>query len=292
MESLKTYIKRGFHYILHGQPQMVVYAKTAVLGPNEYLKNRTALITGGTSGIGYEIAKAFINAGAQVIITGRNREKVQKVCKKIDCSVDRKGNIFGIEMDNTDAENLEIHFNEAISLIGDGRIDILVNNAGVIGGHISNTNEEEWDRVFNTNLKAVFFLSRLVARYYIKNGIHGNILNIASSSSLRPAVSAYTLTKWGIRGLTLGLAKALSPYGITVNGLAPGQTATPMLGRNPQKNIMAEKNAIGRMALPEEIANMAVFLTSDMGRMIMGDIIYMTGGSGVFSNEDMNYKFV
>ena len=292
MASLKKYIKRGLQYILHGQPKVIVYAKTVVLAPNEYLQDRTALITGGTSGIGYEIAKAFINAGAQVIITGRNREKVQRACEQIDCSVDRKGNIFGIAMDNTKVEDLEQHFNEALSLIGNRHIDILVNNAGVLGGHISNTNEDEWDKVFDTNLKGVFFLSRLVARYYKTNGIKGNILNIASSSSLRPAVSAYTLTKWGVRGLTLGLAKALSPYGITVNGLAPGQTATPMLGVNNQKDIAAKKNPIGRYALPEEIANMAVFLTSDMGRMIMGDIIYMTGGSGVFSNEDMNYNFV
>lgn len=124
----------------------------------------------------------------------------------------------------------------------------------------------------------------------VSNSIKGNILNIASSSSLRPAISAYTLSKWGIRGLTLGLARALAPYGITVNGIAPGQTATPMLLKDPSKGL-ATNTILGRYALPEEIANMAVFLVSEMGRSIVGDIVYMTGGSALLSYEDMNYSF-
>ena len=146
--------------------------------------------------------------------------------------------------------------------------------------------------MLDTNLKGVFFLSKEIGHYFKDNQIKGNILNIASSSSLRPAASAYTISKWGIRGLTLGLAKVLAPYGITVNGLAPGQTATPMLmENNTEGNIISPSVPIGRYALPEEIANMAVILVSDMGRMIMGDIVYMTGGAGVFSNEDMNWNF-
>lgn len=109
---------------------------------------------------------------------------------------------------------------------------------------------------------------------------------------MRPAASAYTLSKWGLRGLTIGLAKTFAPLGITVNGLAPGQTATPMLIKdNPDGNMYSEHVPINRYAHPCEIANMAVILVSDMGRMIMGDIVYMTGGAGVFSNEDMNYNF-
>lgn len=129
-----------------------------------------------------------------------------------------------------------------------------------------------------------------MGRYMRDNGIKGNILNIASSSSLRPAVSAYTLTKWGIRGLTLGLAKALASYGITVNGIAPGPTATPMLGKAEGADI-SFPNPLGRYALPEEIANMAVFLVSDMGRSVVGDIVYMTGGSGLVTFDDVEYTF-
>lgn len=124
-----------------------------------------------------------------------------------------------------------------------------------------------------------------------ENNIKGNILNIASSSSLRPAASAYTLTKWGTRGLTLGLAKTLAPYGITVNGIAPGPTATPMLHREQGDNLAFHGNPLGRFALPEEIANMAVFLVSPMGRSVVGDIVYMTGGSGLVTFDDVSYRF-
>ena len=115
--------------------------------------------------------------------------------------------------------------------------------------------------VLNTNLKGVFFLSQAVGRYMKDNKIKGNILNIASSSSLRPATSAYTISKWGIRGLTLGLAKSLAPLGIVVNGVAPGPTATPMIMHGDRSNITFDHIPAGRYAMPQEIANMAVFLT-------------------------------
>ena len=167
-----------------------------------------------------------------------------------------------------------------------------MNNAGVLGAHISNATEEEYDSVLDTNLKGPFFLSKLFGAYLKQNGIEGNILNIASSSSVRPAASAYTLSKWGIRGLTLGLAKAFAPYGIVVNGLAPGQTATPMLLSSKSEGDLFSPNVpLERYALPEEIANMAVILVSNMGKSIMGDIVYMTGGAGLLSNDDMNYSF-
>ena len=87
------------------------------------------------------------------------------------------------------------------------------------------------------------------------------------------------------------MAKTLAPYGITVNGIAPGPTATPMLGKKEGEDIAYTRNPLGRFTLPEEIANMAVFLVSDMGRSIVGDIIYMTGGSGLVTFDDVDYNF-
>lgn len=153
-----------------------------------------------------------------------------------------------------------------------------------------NADSSTYDNVLNTNLKGSFFLSQMVGKYMKENQIKGNILNIASSSSLRPAISAYTLSKWGMRGLTLGLAKSLAPYGITVNGIAPGPTATPML-KSDNNDITNSRIPLGRFVMPEEIANMAVFLVSGLGRSIIGDIIYMTGGAGVVTYEDMSYNF-
>lgn len=287
--SIKKTILSILHTLLSGPVQHVT-ANVACLAPNELLKGRSALITGGTSGIGYEIAKAFINAGASVVITGRSEDRLDAACDKITHET-KCTNIFCVVMDNTRVAEMKERFDRVLELLPEHRVDILVNNAGVLGCHISNGNEEEYDQVLDTNLKGVFFLSQLVGHYMKDNGIHGNILNIASSSSLRPAASAYTLSKWGIRGLTLGLAKTLAPYGITVNGLAPGQTLTPMLMKQAGENLYSPDTPIHRYALPEEIANMAVILVSDMSRMIMGDIVYMTGGAGVFSNEDMNYSF-
>lgn len=161
----------------------------------------------------------------------------------------------------------------------------------MLGATLPNADEEEYNAVMETNLRGVFFLSQMVGKYFKNNHIKGNILNVASSSSLRPAISAYTLSKWGIRGLTLGLAKALTQYGITVNGVAPGPTATPMLRKEEDKDIYNDWIPLGRYVMPEEIANMAVFLVSEMGRSILGDIVYMTGGAGVFYYEDMEYNF-
>lgn len=171
-----------------------------------------------------------------------------------------------------------------------GKIDILVNNAGVQGSEFPNATEEKYDIAMDTNLKACFFLSQLLGNYMVKQGIKGNILNVCSSSSLRPAISAYTISKWGLRGLTLGLAKSLISHGIVVNGLAPGATATPMLNKSDADNISYPYSPLGRLIMPEEIANMAVLLVSNMGRSIVGVIVYMTGGMGVITYDDIKYN--
>ena len=289
--GMKQYIKRGLKFVLHGVPERKVYAQVSYLAPNEMLRGRTALITGGTSGIGYEIAKAYINAGARVVITGRNEEKVKKACETINKEVAHEGNVFGIAMDNTDVKSMPSKLQDIVLLISEGHIDILVNNAGVGGGEISNCTEEMYDSILDTNLKGTFFLSQLVARYFVEHQIEGNILMMGSSSSLRPATSAYTLTKNALYGFTKGLAKVLAPHRITVNGLAPGPTATPMTMPNGVRDEISFPNPLGRFVMPGEIANMAVFLVSNMGRSIIGDMVFMTGGSGIITFDDVNYSF-
>lgn len=289
--GLKQYIKRGIKFILHGVPERKVYAQVSYLAPSEMLKGRTALVTGGTSGIGYEVAKAYINAGARVVITGRNEEKVKKACEVIDKEVSRKGNIFGIVMNNTDVKSMPSKLQDIERVLGTGHIDILVNNAGVVGGEVKECTEELYNTILDTNLKGTFFLSKLVAKYWVDNQIEGNILMMGSSSSLRPATSAYTLTKNALYGFTKGLAKVLAPHGITVNGLAPGPTATPMTMPNGVRDEISFPNPLGRFVMPGEIANMAVFLVSNMGRSIIGDMVFMTGGSGIVTFDDVKYSF-
>lgn len=282
--KLKQYIQRGIHYIRHGQP--VVKAVIKTIHYKESLDGRTALITGGTSGIGFKIAECYLNAGATVVITGRNIEKLKKAKQEL---LRISPNVYAFQLDNCKVDSFDSTFKKITCTEGIGKIDILVNNAGILGGNIKTSTVEEYDKVMDANLRGVFFLSRIFARYLIANNIKGNILNIASSSSLRPADSAYNLSKWGVRGLTLGLAKSLIPYGITVNGIAPGPTATPMMGKT--ENIVHPTLPLGRYITPEEIANMAVVMVSDMGKSIIGDIVYMTGGAGIITFDDAPCTF-
>lgn len=268
----------------------VIKCDVAALAPNVLLKGHCALITGGTSGIGYSIAEAFMKSGSSVIITGRSQERLDKTCLKLSGF----GRIRGYVMDNTDVNSFDAVFSQMIKdnnkTWGGQKIDILVNNAGVQGAEYPNATENEYDAAMDTNLKACFFLSQLIGNYMVQQGVKGNILNVCSSSSLRPAISAYTISKWGLRGLTLGLAKSLIQHGIVVNGIAPGATATPMLNKSNSGDMSYPHSPIGRYILPEEIASMAVHLVSDMGRCIVGDIVYMTGGMGLITFDDINYN--
>lgn len=260
---------------------------------NDLLSNRVALITGGTSGIGFEIARAFLRSGATVIITGRNLERVNVAINSLkDNKESLDDKVFGVELNNSNIHDFEEKFTEVKELLADKKLDILVNNAGILaGGTFSEVTPEDFDLVHDTNLKGVYFLSQIVSKYMVQNNIHGNILNIASSSSLRPASTPYILSKWGVRGFTLGLAKVLSPHQIIVNGLAPGPTATPMLVSEGKVDLSHNRIPSNRFATPEEIANFAVILVSDLSRTIIGDTIYMTGGAGNLTVDDIDYNF-
>ena len=282
--GIKKYIKKVFRF-LHNPPQRKITTNIISLAPSELLRSRLALITGGTSGIGYSIAEAFLNAGADIIITGRDRVRIEKVIQSLN-KIRSDAKITGLVLDNSNIEEATITLNKLLETTD---VDILVNNAGINGGMLRTCSEDEYQAVMDTNLKGAVFISRIISENMIKKGIKGNILNICSSSSNRPANTAYVLSKWGMRGYTLGLSKTLIKYGIVVNGLAPGPTATPMLLKGDRTDISLPNNPSGRYTLPEEIANMAVVLTSGLGRMIVGDIIYMTGGAGVITFDDINY---
>lgn len=170
---------------------------------------------------------------------------------------------------------------------GGGTIDIFVNNAGVLNKtNFYNATESDYDNVLDTDLKGAYFLAKIVSEYMRKNKAAGNILNISSSSALRPANTPYHLAKWGIRGMTLGLAKELSQYDIVVNAIAPGPTATNMLLDAGDKDISRPASPSGRYAAAEEIANLATVLVSSLGRMVNGDTLYATGGCGNLTLDD------
>ena len=243
----------------------------------ELLKGRKALITGGGSGIGYAIAEACLKAGAEVVITGRD-------AGKLDASVSRLcafGRISALRFDLLVIDEYE----KAIEKIG--KFDILVNNAGYVGGgSFGNTSVSEYDKVLETNLKGAYFLAQFVSRCWIKDKIQGNILNVCSASSLRPGNSPYILSKWGLRALTVGMARDLIRYGIVVNGIAPGCANTPHFCSVERDDITNPGNPSGRFVTLEEVANLSVMLVSNLARMVVGDILYVTGGAAITTFDD------
>lgn len=240
---------------------------------NNLLKGKTALITGGNSGIGYAIAKKFIDSGAKVIILARNPEKTKSIANELHCEF--------IIADVMDTEKMMTTVGDYIN---NQQIDILVNSAGVLDKEpmLAKTSQG-YDAVMNTNLKAAYFMSQLIANHMLSRGIKGHILNISSSSSRRPGWGPYQLSKHALNAMTEGFAMRLAPNGITVNGIAPGITATPMQDGNLVEGSLTYDNPMRRAQSPEEIANLALFMASDLGNSIIGDTVLMTGGSGNLS---------
>ena len=244
------------------------------------LRNRKILVTGGTSGIGLAMAKAFIRNGANVVITGRSNERIESALSLLG------PNANGIVLDNVDVESFADKVDECVHKFG--LPDVLVNNAGLtLWESFGSANVANYDIIMDTNLRGAFFLSQEVSNIWKEGGVHGNILNVGSSSSLRPGNSPYVLSKWGIRSLTVGLAKELIRHGIVVNGIAPGPTATSLFVGDGKNGINRQSNPSGRLVTEDEVANLAVVLVSDLGRMVVGDMLFVTGGAGVITVDDV-----
>lgn len=246
---------------------------------DQILEGNVALITGGSSGIGLAIAESFINSGCKVVIAGTKKEKLEYAKKTIN-----NDNLSTIVLDVKNIDSLPSKIEQASSIYG--KLNILVNSAGAHHTHeFADMTEDEFDKIMDTNVKGTFFMCQSFIKYMLKNKIHGHILNVSSSSALRPAEGPYHMSKWAISGLTKGLARLYYKDGIVVNAIAPGQTATPMLGVDKNGDISNISTFSGRYAMPEEIATLATLMVSRMGDMIVGDTFYMTGGSGVVTFE-------
>lgn len=271
--SLIGKIKKGIRFLKRKEQVPIMKVATS----DDLLENHVALITGGNSGIGFAIAQKFVESGCAVIIAGRNELKLQN-CVKI---LGEKAKY--IALDVSDINDIKRKIPAAMKLFP-RKIDILVNCAGVGVKHsFWDIDEKEYDDIMNTNTRGMFFVSQLVSKYMVDNHIHGHILNISLSSGARPAWTPYEMSKWAVNGFTRGLADTLIQYGVVVNAIAPGPTVTPMINKNNEDNLYSERSLAKRFIMPEEIANLAIFLVSDAGNMIVGDTVYCSGGSGVIT---------
>ncbi|MCT7523342.1 SDR family oxidoreductase [Aliarcobacter cryaerophilus] len=249
---------------LHIGVSQIVYEKM--------FENKHILVTGGTSGIGLEIAKKFLSLGAKVTITGRNIDKLNAIRNEISNS-----NLTIVEWDISDSKVTDEKVNETVMKMG--KIDILINNSGIYAPNsLFDTDEKLFDEIMNTNLKGLFFTSKKISEYFIKNTIKGKIINISSVRSIQGGAEPYGISKWGVRGLTQGLARDLIKNGIVVNAVAPGITASGINGINIENNAYTSSSLDNRVATPQEIAEIVIFLSSNASNHIIGQTIVCDGG--------------
>ncbi len=244
------------------------------------LKNKKVIVTGGSQGIGTAISLEFAKNGADVCLTYRKHKKeAKKIAEQIK-NIGQKA--IAIQCDISSFTEAEAVVKETISELGG--LDILVNNAGMNWDGVSwKMTEEQWDRVIEVNLKGYFNFVRHSAPI-LKEKKSGKIINITSINGLRGKFgqSNYSASKAGIIGYTKALAKELGAFNINVNALAPGLIETAMLKESEARDkiidmAMAEM-VLKRIGQPEDLANAAVFLASDMAKHITGEIIKVDGG--------------
>jgi len=242
------------------------------------LEGKSAIVTGGSLGIGTAIALKLAEFGSNVAINYRkHKDEAEEVVKQIQ-AMGRKGLV--VQADISNFEDAQKMIDKVRSEFGG--IDILVNNAGINwDGVIWKMTEEQWDRVIDVNLKGYFNYIRVVAPIF-REQKSGKIVNVTSINGIRGKFgqSNYTAAKAGIIGLTKTVARELGKYGINVNAIAPGLIETDMIREAPEdvRQKALEEIVLKRIGQPEEVANVVAFLCSELARHITGEVIKVDGG--------------
>lgn len=270
--NIKFKIKHLISFLLHGE-RKPIYATITTSTPNALLEVKHIVVTGGGRGLGFAMAKKFVQEGARVLIAGRNEDVLVNASKEIGCEYE--------VLDIQKTETFNLFFENAAKKLG--KVDTLVNNAGISLHEPSffDVTEETFDQQFDTNLKGTFFLTQCFVRSLIEKKLKGDILFISSVTGGTADIRPYGLTKAGINSLTQGLAYLLAPNGIRVNAISPNVTASDMTGYNKKDDLSYDSSTIGRVYLPEEIAEIATFILSPTSACISGQIITCDNASTV-----------
>ena len=240
------------------------------------LENKVVVITGGTRGIGFEVAKLFKENKAEVIIFGSKEESVSKAIEKLK---NMNLNVSGYYPNLKDYSVVEETIKDIIRKYG--HIDILINNAGITSNKkIEDTTIEEFNNIMDINVNAMFYMIKAIVPYMKENN-GGIILNTSSMVSIygQPIGVGYPTSKFAVNGLTKSLARELAPYNIRVNAVAPGVINTDMVANLPKEAIepLIKTIPLGRIGEPKDIANAFLFLASNNASYISGEILSVDG---------------
>lgn len=246
------------------------------LSPSCCLQGKKIVITGGGSGIGFAIAKRCSDEGAQVLITGRNEGKLKNAVAQIGHDA------LYLVSDVGNFEDISHLVSNCETLLG-GIADVVINNAGVQPHEFfPEVSFGEWDRIYEVNSRGAFFVAQSFCKRWMSVPLsqYRYLINISSQGGLVGATYPYRMSKWDIRGLTEGLGLEMAPYGVLVNGVAPGVVKTEMqrFALNQEGNTYCSQNPLGRVALPEEIAELIVFLVSGACSFMAGHTVIVDGG--------------
>ena len=251
------------------------------------LQGKTALVTGAASGMGKATAKLFAAEGANVVLADLNKEAAVQVALELP---DGRGH--AVQVDVADDESVAALIQETVAVFG--APDVLVNCAGVPQAFtpIEELTLEQWDRIMSVNAKSLYLTARHAVPH-MKAKARGSIINIASIAGIRarPGLNAYCASKGAAIMLSKALAIELAPYQIRVNVINPGPAETPMLGKfingdeqeveAGKKDIFISSVPLGMLIQPEDIAQAALYLASDLSRIVTGEVMNVDGGRGI-----------
>ena len=242
------------------------------------LEGKVAIVTGGSRGIGAAIAASLAEAGAAVVVSGRDADRLAGVVMDLEALGGSALAVVGDVGRREDADRLVDAAKQRF-----GRIDILVNNAGVTrDALLVRMKDEDWDRVLETNLRGAFLTTRAVTKVMIRQKTGGRVINIASAAGAmgNAGQANYSASKAGLIGLTKALARELAHWSILVNAVAPGLIETDMLAAIPveTRKALLDQVPLGRVGTPREVAEVVRFLAGAGAAYVTGQVIHVNGG--------------